>query len=66
MQSFENNNLLLFSSVEENHPAHDQVEEEHGVDCQHLPGGRIAVTQELHGGEGAPDKPSQNYDQPRM
>ena len=49
-------------SVGDDHPAHDQVEEEHGVDSQDLPGGGVAVTQELHGGKGAPYEASQHND----
>ena len=48
-------------SVRYYHPAHDQVEEEHGVDGQGLPLGAVGVSQEHHRGEGAPDEAGQNY-----
>ena len=48
------------------HPADNQVEQEHGIDCQGSPWGRITVTQELHRGKRAPDKSSQDNDAPTV
>ena len=53
---------FLVRRVGDDHPAHHQVEEEHGVHCQGSPGGRIAVPEKHHGGEGAPHKPGQYND----
>ena len=46
--------------VRDDHPAHHQIEQEHRVDRQRLPRRRIAVAQELHGGEGAPREARQH------
>ena len=59
--SFDHGQCLV-CCVRDDHPAHYQVEEEHWVDCQHLPGGGVAVAQELHGGKGAPHEASQDND----
>ena len=52
--------------VRYHHPAHDQVEEEHGVHGQGLPLGAVGVSQEHHRGKGAPYEAGQNYYTPEM
>ena len=42
------------------HPADYQVEEEHGVHGEKLAAGRLAVPQEGHAGQRAPDKASKD------
>ena len=44
--------LALVCRVGYDHPAHHQVEQEHGVDCQGSPGWWVTVPEEHHGGEG--------------
>ena len=56
--------LALVCRVGYDHPAHHQVEQEHGVDGQGFSSGRITVPEEHHGGKSAPDKAGQHNDTP--